>query len=229
MIIMILVISLKSVERRINQLQTSVMRIIILLFTLYLLCNCEQSRSKQQDSPPKKLEVTEAVPASRSYSWRKVNSYTHQTDTTFQIDLLQKANELQLRLSFSEDGRFLDEVQKVKDILEDIAIDYNLKQVSSIDVSPVNNKELFTDFLSLKAIQDNIHSNEKKGWRWINFTVISDNVYQSELLKHFTDLFRDYRLEPTEYLLEKCAYHRLEEGNYTMTCPWLRMNFQPVE
>ncbi|MEL7219942.1 MAG: hypothetical protein AAGJ93_01405 [Bacteroidota bacterium] len=203
------------------------MRTILFLIPLFLLLNCEQSSSKQQNSVV--AEKTKTAESPTDHSWRRLGSYTHQTDTTFQIELWQKDHEQRLELSFSKAGRFTNEIQKTAGVLCQMAAKTDFSQINEVIIFPINNEELFNDFLSLKAIQENISINEKKGHKWINFAVVEASIGQSKLLNNFTDIFSIYGLEPTSYHIEKCVYHPTKNQTYTMTCPRLEINLAPIK
>lgn len=143
------------------------------------------------------------------------------------MSVWEKGDVIDLRLKFADETKFKHEIQRAKETLNEIAKEFDLTYLRQIVVFPINNKDLFADILSIEAIRQNALENEENRQHWISSAIVEDHIHESELLKDFTYLFKEYGVSPTRYTIDKCGHKRNKKnGELIMHCPRLGIKME---
>ena len=196
------------------------MKNLSLLFCL-LLFACSDSVNEDREHTTPSIEVQNP----KEVEWTR-KKFMLADSIDFNISVYKGEKNYSLNFNdFAKNSTFQDFLQYTKTVLADISkeIDFN----SSIYVKlTLDNEEWMKEVGTIPEIKANIEDNRKKGYRWVDFVVVSDNIGKSELLRNFIQLFEVYDLKTVEFIAEKCHYKPIGNNEYSVFCAMLRIKMQ---
>ncbi len=197
--------------------------IIGTIVVLIQACNSEQKTIEK--------EVTAKIISEPAISTEQIWPHDNKSKE-FKIDSSDfkiYASKENWRISLEPNEGFENQMRKIKQTINNISKESDIRKLKKIGIRPINN-ELLLDIASVTKIQKELKQKRKNGI--VNsMEIVSTHACKAKKLKDITNLFLGYNLEPYDYYIDKCRPEKIDGDtiNLSIHCATIYFKLRKIK
>ena len=195
--------------------------IIVIMTVLIQACNSDQKSTEKEVA--NKTVSEPAINIERVWPNNNESKEFKIDSSDFEISV-SKDN---WRIRFEQTPSYDNQLDKIKKTLITISEEVDLGELRQVIIQPLN-YELLSNIASVPEIQSEM--NERSG-KVNSMRTVSLNAYKSEYLTGITDIFKQFKLEPFDYYIDKCRSEEIQGDpvSYTLRCASIVFRLKEIE